>query len=94
MSFYEEREKEDTASKMSSPSPESNYDQLIKNLPSVISDETVTSDPRYETSYFSIWQKCLFSDLQCILGACGWVREQWLAVPSQRGTKSVFQTVI
>jgi len=56
MSLSEEREDEDTAFKMSSPFPGSSCNQPMKNLLSSFSDATVTSDPRYITSCFCIWQ--------------------------------------
>ncbi|XP_067296648.1 protein NLRC3-like isoform X3 [Pseudorasbora parva] len=46
MSLREDKEKEDSTSKMSSPSSGSSCDQTMKNLPSAFNDATVTSDPR------------------------------------------------
>ncbi|KAL1281460.1 hypothetical protein QQF64_000263, partial [Cirrhinus molitorella] len=44
-SLLEEREDKDTASKMSSPSPELSSGQPMKNLPTTSNDEAATSEP-------------------------------------------------
>ncbi|KAK2909484.1 hypothetical protein Q8A67_005321 [Cirrhinus molitorella] len=44
--FLKEREDKDTASKMSSPSPELSGDQPMKNLTTTSHDEAETSEPR------------------------------------------------
>ncbi|XP_016116299.1 protein NLRC3-like [Sinocyclocheilus grahami] len=45
MSLCEEKEDEDTVSKIHSPSPGSSCDQPMKNVPSAFNDATLTSDP-------------------------------------------------